>query len=434
MLQGMKRRDFVKGTLAAAGTALGVPIFGRGEDYVFKTALIGSGWWGMNILRCAVAAGRSRVVALCDVDDNQLQPALDEIEQLTGSRPKGYPDYRELIHGERPEIVIVATPDHWHALPMIEAVEARAHVYQEKPISHTIDEGKAMVLAARRNERVVQVGTHRRISPHNVSGMEFLRSGGAGKITYIRAFIYYGMDGPGRRYPDEDPPPGLDWDFWCGPAPYRPFNRNIHPRGFRRYLDFANGQLGDWGIHWLDQILWWAEGEYPRKVYSTGGRYILDDGSDAPDTQVATYEFEEFTVTWEHRMYGGYPEQKHPFGCFFYGTKGVFHMGWLDGWTFYPKDSGQPVLHEEPRLHQPDDQNIPELWADFLEAVDQGRRPRCDIEIVQRSTNLSLLGMLSLKVGRSLEWDGEKETIVGDPEAAALMRRKYREPWKYPAV
>lgn len=425
------RRNFLK--QSAAVPLYAVPLFGQPAGHKYRTALIGSGWWGRNILRVAMQSGRSRVVALCDVDQNQLEPAWEEVHQLSGESPRKYRDYRELLEREKPEIAIVATPDHWHPLNTIAALEAGAHVYVEKPIGHTIQEGRAMVEAARKQDRVVQVGTHRRVSPHNRSAMAFLRSGKVGKIGMVRAFVHY-PGGPGESTPDSEPPPGLDWDFWCGPAPYRPFNSRIHPKGFRQFLEYANGQLGDWGIHWMDQILWWTEEKYPRKVYSTGGRHIRRDNTNAPDTQTATFEFESFTAVWEHRLYAGNESERHNIGCYFYGTEGVFHLGWLDGWTFYPSQKGEPPIHEDPQLHEPDQQNIPELWADFLESIEQKRRPACDIEIGHRSTNMSLLGMLSLKLGRSIQWDGEKEVVVGDPEANRLLRREYRAPWVYPKV
>ena len=427
----MKRRDFIKTSATASVAFSAVPLVGAKTRKRYRTALIGSGWWGMNILREAMAAGQAEVVALCDVDQNQLDPAADEVEELSGQKPKRYGDYRELLAAEDAEIAIVATPDHWHPLITIAACEAGAHVYVEKPISHTIKEGRAMVEAARRYERAVQVGTHRRVSPHNVSGMAFLRSGKAGKIGAVRAFVHYG-GGPGEPAPDQEPPEGLDWEMWCGPAPLQPFNPKIHPRGFRQFLDYANGQLGDWGIHWLDQVLWWNGERYPKHVYSTAARHIKEDNTTAPDTQLVTYEFDDFTAEWEHRLYAGNDAEKHNIGCYFYGTEGTFHMGWLDGWTFYPTKKGAQVLHQPPRLRQPDNQNIPELWADFVQAIEYGRRPLCDIEIGHRSTATSLLGMLSHKLGRSVAWDGEREVVVGDEEANQLLSREYRAPWQYP--
>jgi len=429
----INRRNFVKTSVAAGMAFSAVPIIGAQRDKKYTTALIGSGWWGMNILRVAIESGECKIVAMCDVDQNQLDPAVAEVEKLSGDKPKKYKDYRELLDREKPEIAIVATPDHWHPLITIAAVKAGAHVYVEKPIGHTIKEGRAMVKAARNANRIVQVGTHRRASPHNISGMQFLKSGKVGRIGMVRAFVHYG-GGPGEVTPDSDPPPGLDWNMWCGPAPLRPFNSKIHPKGFRQFLDYANGQLGDWGIHWMDQILWWTEEKYPRKIFSTGGRRIRRDNTDAPDTQVAAFEFESFTAVWEHRLYAANEAEKTNIGCYFYGSEGTFHMGWLDGWTFYPSDKKKQIIHEEPKLNKPDDQNIRELWADFLQSIKSGKLPVCDIEIGHRSTNMSLLGMLSLKLGRSIRWDGEKEIIIGDEEANKLLSRPYRAPWEYPKI
>ncbi|QNF32541.1 Gfo/Idh/MocA family oxidoreductase [Adhaeribacter swui] len=433
----MDRRHFIKTSAAAslAFSAYTLPAISvAGKTRPYRTALIGAGWWGTNILREALAAGESKLVAMCDVDQEQLNKSYAEVQKLTQDKPKRYSDFRELLSKEKPEIVIVATPDHWHPLITIAAVQQGAHVYVEKPISHTIYEGRAMVKAARDADRVVQVGTHRRVSPHNVSGMEFLKSGKAGKIGMVRAFVHYG-GGPGEVKPDAEAPKTLDWDMWCGPAPLRPYNPAIHPRGFRSFLDYANGQLGDWGIHWLDQVLWWTEEKYPKKVFSTGGRAIRKDNTDAPDHQIATYEFEDFTVNWEHRLFAANNAEKgENVGCYFYGTEGTFHMGWQKGWTFYPTDSKKAPIHQDPQLHKPDDQNIKELWADFLASIKAKKRSVCDIEIGHRSTTMALLGMLSMKLGRSVIWDGEKEVILNDPEANKLLSREYRGEWKYPMV
>lgn len=437
----LNRRQFLQHSVAT-GLALSAPaILHAQKETHYRTALIGTGWWGMNIARAALESGQCRVVACCDVDRNQMDPAAAELERLSGHKPKQYDDYRELLEETKPDIAIVATPDHWHPLITIAAVRAGADVYVEKPISHTIREGRAMVSAARETGKIVQVGTHRRVSPHNVSGMKFLKEGNAGKIGMVRAFVHY-SGGPEEPTPNTDPPAGLDWDFWCGPAPLRPFCKKIHPKGFRNFLDYANGTLGDWGIHWMDQILWWTEEKYPKRVYSTGGRNIagrpvstaVEQTTDAPDTQVATFEFESFTASWEHRRYAHNHAEKTNIGCYFYGTKGTFHMGWRDGWNFYPANKGQKVIHQEPTLHLPDEQNIRELFADFLKSIKDRTRPVCDIEIGQRSTNMSLLGMLSYKIGRSVDWDGKREHILNDPEANKLLSREYRKPWVYPGV
>jgi len=316
-IMSIDRRTFLRGSVAASVAFAAPNILMADRAAKYRTALIGSGWWGMNIATEAIQSGQCNMVAMCDVDSNQLDPAVKRVEKLTGRTPKKYKDYRELLDREKPDIAIVATPDHWHPLITIAAVEAGAHVYVEKPISHTIHEGLAMVKAARAANRVVQVGTHRRISPHNVSGMKFLKEGRAGKIGMVRAFVLYG-GGPEQPRKNLEPPEGLDWDMWCGPAPLRPFNTKIHPKGFRQFLDYGNGTLGDWGVHWVDQILWIMEEKWPKTVFSTGGRPIkgppVNDErgqtTDSPDHQLATYEFEDFTAYWEHRQFAGNPAEK----------------------------------------------------------------------------------------------------------------------------
>jgi predicted dehydrogenase len=436
------RRQFLRSSLTAGAALAAAPcVLAQSKAKRYRTALVGTGWWGMNILGEAVASNECEVVAMCDVDENQLQGAIDKLGSKTSDQPKRYGDYREMLDKEKPEICIVATPDHWHPLVTIAAVKGGANVYVEKPIGHTIREGRAMVRAARDTGKVVQVGTHRRVSPHNVSGIEFLKSGKAGKIGMVRAFVHYG-GGREQPRPNEEPPKGLNWNMWCGPGPLRAYNPAIHPKGFRQFLDYANGTLGDWGIHWMDQILMWTDEKFPKRVSSVGGRYIkgpsVNDGkgqtSDAPDCQVAQFEFESFTAVWEHRQFAGNNAEKgENVGCYFYGTNGTFHQGWKEGWHFYPTNDKAPVQSEKAQLHAPDDQNIKELFADFLDAIKKNRRPISDIEVAHRSTNMSLLGMLSLKLGRSLQWDGDKEVVIGDDEANKLLAREYRKPWEYPA-
>lgn len=452
----MNRRRFLQSAAAATAFA-GAPFHVRAQDKAgakkFRTVLIGCGWWGNNILREALASGACELVGLCDVDARQFDLTMQNGAAGGSAAPKRFRDYRECLAQTKPDIAIVATPDHWHALPTIAAVKAGAHVYVEKPIGHTVMEGRAMVNAARATGRVVQVGTHRRISPHNVSGRDFIRFGKAGEIGMVRCFVHYG-GGPERPLPTVAVPPELDWDLWCGPAPLRPFNggdprhptqgagnRGIHPRGFRNYLDYANGTLGDWGIHWLDQVLWITGEKYPKKIYSAGGRPIAgppvrndhEQTGDAPDHQLATFSFDRFDLQWEHRRFGNnHTDKGENVGCYFYGTKGIFHMGWQKGWTFYPSNANEPIQHEDPKLGQPDSQNIKELWADFLHAIRTGAKPMSDIGEVHLSTNLALLGMLSLRLGRSIEWDGEKERIPGDEAANKLLRREYRQGYEYP--
>lgn len=436
------RRRFVVST-AAATLATGLsraPWAPAAEaSRTYRTALIGCGWWGKNILREAIASGRVKVVGLCDVDARVREVALEQVNDLNGDQPKPYVDYRELLEKEKPDLVLIATPDHWHALQTIAAVKAGAHVFVEKPTGHTVNESRAMLRAARNSGRVVQVGLHRRIGPHHVSAMKFLRSGAVGNVGMVRIFAN-GGGGAERPSANVEPPEGLDWNLWCGPAPARPFNKKLHPGGWRGFLDFANGQLGDWGVHWFDQVLWWSEEKYPRRVYCTGGREIagpvvLNDRemtTDAPDHQVAVYDFEGFTCVWEHRRFGGTRSEKHGIGAYYYGTQGTLHVGWQDGWTFYPNDGQATPIHEDAQLQQPDGHNLKLLWADFLAAIETGKKSVANIEIGHRSSVLPLLGMISWRVGRSIRWDGTQEAILDDPEASKLLSRPYRSPWEYP--
>jgi predicted dehydrogenase len=182
----------------------------------------------------------------------------------------------------------------------------------------------------------------------------------------------------------------------------------------------------------MDQILWWSEEKHPSTVYSTGGVFDETSPANAPDWQTATFEFESFTAQWEHRRIGGSKSEKHNIGVHFYGTMGTFHMGWLDGWTFYPSAKGAQEVHMDHTLHLPDQQNIPELWTDFIHAIESGSKPAADIQNSHYATNMSLLAIMSYKLGRSVDWDGEKQLVVGDEEATNLMRRAYRKPWEYP--
>lgn len=433
----MNRRLFT----ASLASAIAAPhLRAQTSGKVYRTALIGSGWWGMNLLNEGLASQRIKCVALADPDQRAREASADEVEGLAGNKPNVYNDYREMLEKEKPEVVIIATPDHWHALTSIAAMKAGAHVLVEKPTAHTVGESKAMVKVARDTGRIVQVGLHRRLGPHHVAAHAFLKSGKVGDIGMVRCFVTGGGGKPETPSKNSEPPKGLDWDLWLGPAPERPFTSKLHPGAWRGWLDFSNGQIGDWGVHWLDQVLMWSEEKYPRRIYSSGGRHIAgpvvlnekEQTSDAPDTQIAVFDFEGFTATWENRRYADNNAEKHKIGTYFYGTKGTLHIGWRDGWTFYPASAKEQVVHGDAQLQEPDGHNLTILWEDFFKALDSNKQPTCDIESAHRSSVLPMLGMASLKLGRSIEWDGKNETIPNDPEAAKLLTRAYRGHWKYP--
>jgi predicted dehydrogenase len=407
---------------------------------VYRAALIGSGWWGMNLLNEGLASKRIKCVGLADPDQRAREASADEIDGLAGHKPNAYNDYREMLAKEKPEIVIIATPDHWHALTSIAAMQAGAHVLVEKPTAHTVGESKAMVKVAQETGSIVQVGLHRRLGPHHVAAHEFLKSGKVGDIGMVRCFVTGGGGKPETPGKNSEPPKGLDWDLWLGPAPERPFTSKLHPGSWRGWLDFSNGQIGDWGVHWLDQMLMWSEEKAPRRVYSSGGRNIFgpiilnekEQTSDAPDSQIAVFDFDGFTATWENRRYADNNAEKHKIGTYFYGSKGTLHIGWRDGWTFYPANAKEQTVHGASQLQEPDGHNLTLLWQDFLQAIDKKRKPACDIVSAHQSSVLPMLGMISMKLGRSIEWDGKTETIPNDEGAAKLLTRAYRGEWQYP--
>ncbi|MEO8661781.1 MAG: Gfo/Idh/MocA family oxidoreductase [Bryobacteraceae bacterium] len=408
----MQRREFLQS--AAAWTA--IPLLGQSNTR-YRTALIGAGSRGRDVLRNAMEAGRTKVVALCDVDENQLAPAAAEVSTCTGDRPARYRDYREMLAKEKPEICIIATPDHWHALTTIASVQAGAHVWLESPLCHTINEGRAMVKAARDADVVVQVGAQR----HNASGLTFLRSGRLGRINQIRVCTSSSVNVAGIL-PGAVVPKGLDWDMWCGPASLLPYHPSLHSGGFRRRLEFANGSGGYEAANCFHEVLAWSEEKSPTKVFSVGTRHGSDDDSNGPDTQVSTFEFRNFTTVWEHRSYGGSS------GVYYYGTEGTLHTAGDHGWTFNPAARGEGSVHADGRRVPATERG----WNGFLASIEGTKRTSSDIEGAQRSTNMSLLAMISMNLGRRVIWDGVKMEIPGDPEANALLARPYRQPWDYP--
>lgn len=426
----IERRRFLQSMTASSLGLAALRTQGGTASPKHRVGLIGCGWWGMIDLRYLMASGNAAVVALCDVDLNHLKTAIHEVEKQQGQTPRGYGDFRRMLEDEKLDVVVIATPDHWHALTAIAACEAGCDIYLEKPVSHTLREGRAVVNAARKHGRIVQIGTHRRNGPHYRTAIEFLKAGNLGDIGMVRAFVHYRI--PGGSLKDSDPPEGFDYSFWCGPAPMPPFNRMRFHGNWRHYLDYGNGQLGDWGVHWFDLMRLAMGVKYPKAVSSSGGIFVQKNSFDTPDTQIVSFQFEKFTAVWEHRTYDQDPSARSNVGLLFYGSKGILHIGWLDGWTFYPNDNTQPLRHVNALFATQDAENVKNHMDNFLNSVKTRQLPDADILEGHYSTAMCLLGMVSQKLGRTIKWDGEREVIPGDEEANQLLLRKYRTPWKYP--
>lgn len=443
----MDRREFVQtGTAAGvAMSALGSSTSAQDNDQPrrLRAGVIGTGWYGMVNCRHLINEGGAgvEVNALCDVDSRLLNQAADEVQRRTNRRPQTFEDFRQMLRPRNLDIVIVGTPDHWHALHAIAAMEAGADVYVEKPICHTYLEGKAMVATARRLNRVVQVGTQRRSTPHIVSAREFYREGNLGRVGVIRAYCYYSMRG-NENPPNAQPPEHFNYDLWTGPAPMQPYNSLVHPRTWRKFTQYSNGILGDMGIHMLDVARWFTGDRYPRSISSTGGIYVLRGGRpNITDTQTVTYDYDDKTMIWEHRTYGRFEHQGNGWGVNFYGERGTLQVT-LEGWDFFPHRGGRPI-HRDAERDERDDPDYERAviapagrahWQNFLSCVRSRQRPVADIEEGHISTALCVLGTVSQELGRSLRWNAETEQFVNDDEANRKLRRDYRRPWQYPGA
>jgi predicted dehydrogenase len=444
----MNRREFLHaGAAGLAISAASGSAWGAAVEQPKRVGLIGCGWYGKCDLFRLIQVAPVEVVSLCDVDRAMLGQAAEMVagRQASKKRPRTYGDYREMLKENDLDIVLVATPDHWHALPMIAAVEAGADVYVQKPISVDVVEGQAMLSAARGHGRVVQVGTQRRSTPHIIEARDrVIREGKLGKIALVEVYCYYHMrarDNP----PDTNPPETLDYEMWTGPAPMRPYNALVHPGKWRSFTEYGNGIMGDMCIHMFDMTRWMLELGWPRRISSTGG-ILVDRASKAniPDTQTATFEFPDLPVVWQMRSWGHPVEPKYPWGATFYGDKGTLKVG-INSYDFVPTGNGSPIHGDvvmeldqypedktEARLEKPVAPAIRRHMKDFLAAIESRGKPVADIEQGHISTASCILANLSMKLGRSLTWDSEAGRVAGDDEANRLLRRPYRAPWVHP--
>ena len=444
----MNRREFFRSSGLAA---LGLSLSGYAEllaQAPKRVGLIGSGWYGKCDLFRLLQVAPVEVVSLCDVDSRMLADAARQVagRQASKKTPRTFTDYRKMLAERDLDIVLVATPDHWHALPMIEAVRAGADVYVQKPISIDVAEGQAMLAAARKYERVVQVGTQRRSTPHLINARDrILREGKLGKVGLVEICCYYHMRT--RENPPDIPPPAhLDWEMYTGPAPMRSYNKLVHPRGWRAFMEYSNGIVGDMCIHMLDMVRWMMDLGMPTRISSTGGIYVdTQSKANTSDTQTATFDFGDLQVIWQHRTWGDPPDPQYPWAATLYGDKGTLKASVMS-YDFIPRGEGQPV-HEDVRYELeefPEDKTEKDLekhvapairvhMKDFLNSIATRQKPVADIEQGYISTTACLLANLSMKLGRSLTWDHRNGRVVDDDEANRLLTRQYRQPWSHPA-
>ena len=444
----MDRRDFLRQSAALVALS-GMPAYAEQLASASKrVGLIGCGWYGKSDLFRLIQIAPVEVVSLCDVDSAMLADCAEQVStrQVSRKKPRTYSDYRAMLKEKDLDLVLIDTPDHWHALPMIEAVRAGLDVWVQKPISVDVREGQAMLAAARKYKRVVQVGMQRRSTPHLIRARDrVIREGRLGTIGLVEIYCYYRMRATANP-PDISPPANLNYDMWTGPAPMRPYNQLVHPRSWRAFMEYGNGIVGDMCVHMLDMVRWMLDLGMPTRISSSGG-ILVDKASKAniTDTQTATFDYPTLKVIWTHRSYGDPPDPKYPWGATFYGDKGTLKASVMS-YDFIPSGKGVEPLHEDVTYEfeqYPEDKTEKDLerhvapairghMKDFLSCIESRGTPVADIEQGYMSAAACILANLSLQLGRSLTWDHAKGLVVGDAEANKLLQRPYRAPWTHP--
>jgi predicted dehydrogenase len=443
----MNRRTFTQS--AAVGTfallsASGTDVLGSNER--IRLGVIGVGNRGDQLLDALVCHSDADIAALCDV----YEPYLGAAQKKVGGKARLYHDYRQLLEQKDLNAVVIATPDHWHALQFLAACRAGKDVYVEKPLSLTIGEGRKMVAVAEETGRVTQVGLHRRSSAPVREAAELIRSGGIGKVTVARCYHLRNESPQGIGNPaDSAPPAGLDWDFWLGPAPKVPYNANRCLYKFRWFSDYSGGQLTNFGTHYLDVIQWALGQDAPRGVFAAGGKFAVADNREMPDTLEVVWNYPgETLVTFSQINTNASAGNARGWELEFRGTEGTVLMqeGQVEILPERVRTQELPALSP---LHRKENaaqaravrQAMPprsfkgkadtaEHTRNFLDCIKSRKPTHCPVAVGHRSTSATLLGKMALRRGRYLEWDAHQERVLNDEEANRLLTYEYRAPWR----
>lgn len=417
-MTGIDRRTFLgaAGALAVSGSlARSAPASER-----LRLGVIGVRGRGADLASDFARRADCEVVALCDIDDDSFAKPVSAVEKISGKAPRTEKDFRKLLDDKSIDAIVNATPDHWHALVAVMACQAGKDVYTEKPASHNVVEGRRMVEAARKYNRVVQMGTQRRSMPHVIEATKFVREGGIGKVGMARAWIMQKRPAIGPGKPAEVPP-GVDYAMWQGPALDRPFMSNRFHYNWHWFWNWGTGELGNNGIHGLDVARWGLGVDAPLTVSSSGGLFVFDD-REVPDTQVVSYVFPKACLVWEHRLYDKHPMEGLGFGIAFYGDNGVLTID-EKGWKVEDGVKAGGKATEGMSAH----------LTNFVNCVKSRDKPNADIETGHLSTRLCHLGNIAHRVGRKLTFDAVTESFPGDTEANALLSREYSSRFEMPS-
>jgi predicted dehydrogenase len=415
-----------------------------------RLALIGAGSRGNQLLDTFLGRKEDdyEFVVVADVDDHHAGETADKIaaKSKSGKKPATMRDYRKILDNKDIDAVVIATPDHWHATPTIEACKAGKDVYVEKPVAHNVAEGQAMLKAARKYNRVVAVGTQQRSSQHFQKAVEIVRSGKLGKIFWVQTWNFENISPVGMsNESDSEAPSYVDYDRWLGPAKLQAFNKNRFHLLFRWFFEYAGGMMSDWGVHLNDIVLWALNEKGPRSVAASGGIITTKDNRDTPDTLQVVYDFPGCTLTYSMRKGNGLTFNGHSYGILFCGTDGSLLLD-REGFEVIPDKVIEPYgfklvygdrpirkISLEKDKMKGDDGQAPHI-QNFLECLKSRQRPTCDIEIAHKSTNTCHLGNIAYLLGRKLHWDDATESFLGDSEANALLTRQYRKGYELPVV
>jgi predicted dehydrogenase len=422
-MSSLHRRDFLKASAATAASLSALTAAGAAHrpNERIVLAVMGLRGRGKDHVRGFSKFEDAEIGYLIDPDESMVAPAMKLLSERQ-KEPKVEKDVRRVLEDKNVTALTIAAPDHWHALATIWACQAGKHVYCEKPVSHNLIEGRRMVEAARKYQRVVQAGMQRRSAPHFASAREFIRSGKLGKVPFVQTWIAGHRKSIGHKE-DSPVPPGVDYDLWLGPAPKRPFNPNRFHYNWHWNWDYGSGELGNNGIHVLDMARFLLDLDAPLRITSGGGKYFYDDDQQTPDTMVTTFDFPHTNIAWEHRIWSPTNLGGDPASITLFGEKGTMIFD-KQGWHIRDGVEASDKYVEMEGAH----------YRNFLDCIKDGKRPNADIEEGHKSTRLCHLGNIALRVGRVLHFEAQTEKLTGDAEANQLLGRSYRKPFEVPEM
>lgn len=393
-----------------------------------RLGVIGCGGMGQGDLEHFLRNAEVDCVVVCDIDDAQIAKATGICDSKRGKKPESVKDFRRVLDRKDVDAVLIATPDHWHALPTVMACQAGKDVYVEKPLAKTIDEGRAMLEASKRHNRVVQMGSQWRSCKHIIDAAQFIHSGKLGKVSLVRGWAYLDWLPSIGRKPDGQPPAGVDYETWLGPAPQRAFNPNRFHFNFRWFWDYAGGLMTDWGVHLINMMLMGMDGAPPKNAFSSGGKFVFDDDSETPDSQISVFEFPDYMLVWEHKAGLGNGLNSRSWGIEWSGTEGCILLN-DEGWEIRAEPKrGNIDSHKYPGSGDPRPAHI----LNFLACVKSREQPVLNLEIGHHVSTVAHLGNIAFRTGRKVVWNAAEEQIEADPQADKLVGVEYRKPWSLP--